>query len=92
MKELKSRYTYSIFYCKSLKLLIFLTVLNLFFYLHKKIYKETMLIDNFSTILFYEYYIRNSNYEDIMSNFSRFINMHLINEFRFNIDYVNDKY
>jgi hypothetical protein len=92
MKEFKSKYMYSIFYCKSLKLLIFITVLNLFFYLHKKVYKETMLIDNFSTILFYEYYIRNSKYEDIMDKFQIFINMHLINEFRFNIDYINDKY
>lgn len=94
MIELNISLLKTIIKIRSLKLLIFLFITLLFYKLYEKLFlkNQKIMIDTFNLTLFYEYYIKNDSYENIMINFGYFINFININLFYFDIDYINDKY
>lgn len=94
MIELNISLLKTIIKIRSLKLLIFLFITLLFYKLYEKLFlkNQKIMIDTFNLTLFYEYYIKNDSYENIMIDFGYFINFININLFYFDIDYINDKY
>lgn len=94
MIELNISLLKTIIKIRSFKLLIFLFITLLFYKLYEKLFlkNQKIMIDTFNLTLFYEYYIKNDSYENIMIDFGYFINFININLFYFDIDYINDKY